>query len=478
MGNKQGKKTLSQSGCDQQTADDDLGSLVTNKRRVTKGHHSKNHGVYSSRSVVLQSIVPKEIPYDLSPLESKLLFQEHHNSEFNELIVQSQKYNKLPNHGIYKAAILECDIVVLTYSGSVHVFRPSENKWLDVDVGGNYIVDLEVSEVNVFCISANGMYAFSTYNSWGQTGTGSSQSQTLSSQNLISAQKVPTSEGVLFGSAYSGYGHTYFLTVPDRRLFAAGNTGLAQMGRNESTDRDFFIPVELKDFKGKSVKIIASGYAYCLLVLTDNQGYVFGSNDYQQCGYATPAKIFEPLPLNVPSDAPIKGLSAGQWVSLALTEANEVFVTGKVASEVQYAGWTKIDLQKHGIPSNSLFDAYIVQNVVYLLSQDSFTIIGSGSVTHPLSSFKFNVNVESRKDVKYRVYPKNRSGATNFYLFFYVDLDSTIQNHFIFKFNEKIDLCDVTIITNERSLTDTYDEYKEILELENKISHASIDEKD
>lgn len=84
------------------------------------------------------------------------------------------------------------------------------------------------------------------------------------------------------------------------------------MGRTECTDRDFTIPVELNDFKGKSVTIIASGYAYCLLVLTDNSGHVFGSNDYMQLGYDAPAKIFSPLPLKIPSQAPIKGLSAGQ----------------------------------------------------------------------------------------------------------------------------------------------------------------------
>ncbi|KAF0982443.1 hypothetical protein FDP41_011373 [Naegleria fowleri] len=496
MGNKQqGKKmnpsssstpktnnVFSQSGCDQQTADDDLVTLqtngvVTNASGGYKFYHSKRHGEYCSRSVVLESIVPKEIPFGLSPLGSKLFFQNEHNLEFNEIcVVEARKQNKLPkNSGIYKAALMENDLVVLTYGGTVHIFRPSENLWLDVDVENNFIFDMEVSEVNVFCITENGMYAFSTYNSWGQTGTGSTQSHQLSSNNVVTTQKVTTSEGVVFGSAYSGYGHTYFVTLPDRRLFAAGNTGLAQMGRTECTDRDFTIPVELNDFKGKSVTIIASGYAYCLLLLTDNSGHVFGSNDYMQLGYDAPAKIFSPLPLKIPSQAPIKGLSAGQWVSLALTEANEVFVTGKVASDIQYSGWTKIDLQAHGIPSNSLFDAYVIQNIVYLLSEDAFTVMGSRSVTHELSSFKFNVDMEYRKDVKYRVYPKSRNCTSNFFLFFYVDLDTTISHHFIFKFNEKDDLCDVLIVAKDSSLIDD-DGDKSILDIEHKLASDLLKE--
>lgn len=83
--------------------------------------------------------------------------------------------------------------------------------------------------------------------------------------------------------------------------------------------------------------------------------------------------------------------------------------------------------------------------------------------------------MEYRKDVKYRVYPKSRNCTSNFFLFFYVDLDTTISHHFIFKFNEKDDLCDVLIVAKDSSLIDD-DGDKSILDIEHKLASDLLKE--
>ena len=165
------------------------------------------------------------------------------------------------------------------------------------------------------------------------------------------------------------------MTVPDKRLYFCGNTGLAQFAKQPSdSEHDIHTPVEIASplVKGKSVKLIASGYAYCIVIFEDDSGVVFGSNDYQQLGYATPNKIYDPMPLTVPTNSKIKAISAGQWVSLICTENNELYITGNLGSAQMHSGWTKIDLSLHGINPSSLFDAYLIQNKVAILAKGKF----------------------------------------------------------------------------------------------------------
>lgn len=118
---------------------------------------------------------------------------------------------------------------------------------------------------------------------------------------------------------------------------------------------------------GKSARLVASGYAYCLVVFDDDTGLVFGFNDSCQCGYAKPKKIFDPLPLVIPSTSPISGLSAGQGVSLCMTKAKEIFITGSPGTGKSYKTWTRLDLTIFNL-TFPVFDAYVIQNTVYILT--------------------------------------------------------------------------------------------------------------
>lgn len=254
-------------------------------------------------------------------------------------------------------------------------------EFISVDVGGNYITDIHSSPINIFFICENIIYGISTSNGWGQAGTGNSAVsiyiiilyyliifiQSFNWHEPITAKIVKYPHMIHLGSVFSGYGHSYFVTKVDRKLYGAGNSGFGQFAKK--VEENHFTPTQIThpEVIGKSVKLISSGYAYCLVVFDDETGLVFGYNESCQCGYPTPQKIFDPLPLKIPSNSPIKGLSAGKSVSLCMTNSNEIFVTGKFNNGTTYSQWTSIDLGLYNI-STPIFDAYVYQHVVYLLT--------------------------------------------------------------------------------------------------------------
>ena len=319
----------------------------------------------------------------ISTVQNCLYFNSDNGSDSSEFHLA-----KLPDDKeIVKAACLDKDIVALTSDGQVYIHSFSSNHWLPISGldKNEKICDIEVSEVNVFVITETfKTYAVSTYNSWGQLGTGNrtsdfSTSHTASSVKMSRVQKP--SKGIRFEEVASGYGHSYFLTAGTRCLYGAGNTELAQMslcGKNPSDSNqirgDWDLPKEIVEFSGKRVKMMASGYAFMLLQLDNDEAYVFGSNDYQQLGVAGPEKVFQPLPVVLPNNnTAIKKMSAGQWVSMIITHSNEVFVTGNLGEQKRYNGWTKLNLSEYGLSPSLLFDGYILGNNLYLLTDGKFS---------------------------------------------------------------------------------------------------------
>lgn len=268
----------------------------------------------------------------------------------------------------------------------------------------------------------------------------------------ISAQCVKSPENESFGSVFPGYGHSYFITKQNREIYGAGNGSAGQFAGSEKLqDLNYEIivsPLKLVHPKiiGKSVKLLASGYAYCLIGFDDGSGIVFGNNASCQCGYTTPNIIIDPLPLNIPSKSPIKGLSAGTDLSLCMTVSHEIFVTGEVNNGNKYSTWT--NLTYSDIPYSNIYDAYIIQKTIYLLTLERVIFIGGRQTSCDLSS----VTIESENNDppqtlvslhQHHVFLRDDYND-NSYIFFYTE--HTLKDHFIFKFSEATPLSDCVII--------------------------------
>lgn len=83
---------------------------------------------------------------------------------------------------------------------------------------------------------------------------------------------------------------------------------------------------------------------------------------------------------------------------------------------------------------------------------DAFAILyGNSSKTVKLKDIKFSPPISSDGRLKYKVIPRGRSQTSSMAIHFYLDALSSLSHHFIYRFDEKIDLCDVIITTQSSS---------------------------
>ena len=170
-----------------------------------------------------------------------------------------------------------------------------------------------------------------------------------------------------------------------------------------------------------------------------------GSNDCCQLGFKHTNKSFEfdPLPIKLPTQAEVKGLSAGQNISLVLVEGCEIYLSGAL-EHLKFEEFTKLELNEFcKNPSESFLDAYIIRNKIYLLGTDHFSIY-SGSQMDKISVSELKpseLGLPSQSQLSYKVVPQQMAGE---YLSLFI-FDVKEPQHFLFKFNEKNDFCDVII---------------------------------
>ena len=172
MGNSKTKQKLKSSSSSTSSLDQQHDGGVYSDPFISKGFETLSYSqikrMYSDRTEFLSSIPPAIIPSKGVVPKFSMLGVISSDNCFTPLDLTHEKRRKVQETKlVYKIGALEKELVALTYYGTAHLFNSNTKTWNDIDVEGEFIVDMEVSEVNVFLISAEGnMFACSSYNVW------------------------------------------------------------------------------------------------------------------------------------------------------------------------------------------------------------------------------------------------------------------------------------------------------------------------
>ena len=347
--------------------------------------------------------------------------------------------------------------IALTSDGLVFICKVnSTNKsWIPINTHGCKIQDIHTSEINAFFMAYNRrLFALSSNHAWSQLGTGKRTSAALSDiSTRVETEEVKTpSEDVSFGTVRTGYGHSYFLSHPQRYLYGAGNNTYGQLGAIlGEKERD--VPILIPEFERLSVKKLVSGFANCLLMLDNNFTYVFGYNGEGQLGYDVCDNL-QPIPLRIDGGGIVKDAFIGQSVGIVVTMDGSVFASGLFNPNKQLCRFTKIDMESRGFTKDMKWmDVYtgIDHNIV-------FSCRGKhcGSSSYVFVDFFYDNSANKRFNITELTlsppyfYEQSKrfdysQSATHSCLFFR-NQDDMIQRHFIWRFNERLDYCDIGIV--------------------------------
>ncbi|EFC39003.1 predicted protein [Naegleria gruberi] len=322
--------------------------LKANKKKPMKKQnivHANHHHHLDQRS-----------PIQRSQLDFNNYLMRDDTKPTQVFLSKSEYYEEGITDDIYMMGKMTSDsMIVLTRKGRIYVHV--EQKWKPVDLEHEFVVDFEISPINVILKTRLGnLYGATTYNTWNQAGT------TIGSPSMADLRFELVQRNDELVDVKTGYGHSYFLDM-NRELYFCGNSGFGQLACSGDRAHDM-TKISNSKIKGRRVKIIASGFANCLAVFEDGNGLVWGNNDHKQLGYEKHFCITNPKPLDLPSDNEIIGLSAGQNISLAMTIAHEIFIAGSFMGTIDV--WRKI--VEIDFSPQSIFDAYIIYNDVYILS--------------------------------------------------------------------------------------------------------------
>ncbi|KAL9642976.1 hypothetical protein ABK040_010668 [Willaertia magna] len=365
------------------------------------------------------------------------------------------------NKKIIKIGELENkNLVTLDENGKIHLYETNLKKWIKIlpkksinknqieldnhieekDVENLRFTNVVIGFCNVFCFCENQeIYAFSTYNSWGQIGTGDTESYNNNNNTLLDDKiylnKVVRKNNVEFIQVHCGYGHNYFLSK-DLNLYGAGNNEFHQLCNSVENGGNSYEPILIKELKDIKIKKVISGFAYGYVLTMDNLYLTFGYNDYGQLGLEiNDIKIAKPRPLQFKELDNIKDIVCGQSNTILITKDNRFFACGSNFSRE----WTQIV----AVPTLSKDYIYLIQrNLFTIIEKDTFHFVLQNVTTIKTNELKMKQMLFQR----YNYLPLVCSEyIKNYYMVFY-ERTVTIERNFIFKFDEK--LSDVTILLN------------------------------
>lgn len=151
-------------------------------------------------------------------------------------------------------------------------------------------------------------------------------------------QPDETLQAVLAG----GEVHSLVL-LDNNNLFVFGCNSLGQLGLGDTVKQ--LLPIRLEQFKG--VKAVAAGDAHSLVLLENGELYSFGDNSYGQLGHGDRTNRHAPTLIAALNG--VKTIAAGSYHSLAVLESGEFYTFG--------AGWS--GMLGHGNSENKLFPTQV-----------------------------------------------------------------------------------------------------------------------
>ncbi|MFY4717281.1 DUF7507 domain-containing protein [Streptomyces sp. LaBMicrA B280] len=111
----------------------------------------------------------------------------------------------------------------------------------------------------------------------------------------------------------------------DGRALAWGFNGSGQLGDGTTTSRS--TPVEVHLPAGTTVTSVAAGDIFSLALTSDGRVLAWGNNNFGQLGDGTTTERLTPVEAHLPAGATVTAIAAGDFHSLAVTEAVESTTT-------------------------------------------------------------------------------------------------------------------------------------------------------
>jgi alpha-tubulin suppressor-like RCC1 family protein len=260
--------------------------------------------------------------------------------------------------------------------------------------------------------------------SWGLNNNGQ-----LGNNDYPNNQKVPVAvdtSGVLSGKTitdiHTGYYHSVVLDS-DGKVYSWGRNDLGQLGDNSTAARTSPVAVNVAGvLSGKTVTSIYAGGENTACIDSNNVGYIWGRNDYGQCGDGTttsPRKV----PVAVDTSGALSGKSISKFLVgysfvYCLTTDGKVYVCGRNnygqlgngttsntpqdefilwnstgELEAQIGEYIAVDLAKAGVYSTSVI---LSDGTMYTSGDNNYGQLGVGNSTSPQT-----LPVKTKKTYRY-----------------------------------------------------------------------------
>ncbi|KAL9650671.1 hypothetical protein ABK040_001727 [Willaertia magna] len=339
-------------------------------------------------------------------------------------------YENLRKQKINIGTILKIDmlgnyLVLLDDYNNAWMFTEKNNSWERLNVGFK-VIDISCNEISGFLITdKNEVYAVAEQNSWGQLGIGQK-----TSVNFGERYKVESDE--LFSEVYGGYGHTYFVSL-NRILYGSGNNGYGQLCKSIGSNTNSYTPIVIDEISHERVKLMASGYAYCVVIMESGNNYVFGINDHSQLGYSDYTTIAtpKPIPLDAETINSIIKIEATQQFCLLLTKQMKLYISGSFSKDIKTQSFTELkDLIK--IPS-TVVNFSVKYNTLMLILENSIIVEDSFGRMTISNTDKRISDLLSSKNAKLSLTCAPYSSTCYAYSFL---IQYDISSHFFYSFHD------------------------------------------
>lgn len=141
-----------------------------------------------------------------------------------------------------------------------------------------------------------------------------------------SAHRFESLENVKIRDVSSGALSYFFLAISDEgSVYAWGFNQKGQLGMNDTLNRKN--PTLMESMSGHNVVAVATGRQHCLMLTDTGDVYACGDNVCGQCGIGNKKENIS-VPKKVDIGTSVKSIACGDEFSLLLTESGQLFSCG------------------------------------------------------------------------------------------------------------------------------------------------------
>lgn len=188
--------------------------------------------------------------------------------------------------------------------------------------GGDKVTSIAAGRGRIFAITSAGkLYAWGN-NNYGQLGLGDQASRSIPTEVSRSNFGNKNISAIVVG------GNQTIALTADNKLYAWGSNTYGELGTGDNTARNIPTLVNISSLNG-SIKALAAGDSYSMVLTTAGKIYAWGNNGYGQLGLNDTNNRNIPTEVATTNmDGTVAAISAGGSHALALTTTHKLYTWG------------------------------------------------------------------------------------------------------------------------------------------------------